>query len=197
MELNLNWISSPKTILILFFSAFGEEFGFMGVLFLISLYVLATFRGMSISIKATDNFSRILSGTLILTIFLYACECRYGYRYTSDCRRSVAIYELWRNINVNSLCCAGYHYVYQIPPKVNEKVIKNIISIIFLISVTFNTYATSQYNTKDVNNFIEYMVDEHNFEENDLRELFANIKEERKLKKFLKKLLKTAHLERM
>ena len=28
-------------------------------------------RGMSISIKATDNFARILSGTLILTIFLY------------------------------------------------------------------------------------------------------------------------------
>ena len=53
------------------FSAFGEEFGFMGVLLLITLYVLATFRGMSISIKATDNFSRILSGTLILTIFLY------------------------------------------------------------------------------------------------------------------------------
>ena len=34
------------------------------------------------------------------------------------------------------------------------------------------------------------MVDEHNFEENDLRELFANIKEERKLKKFFKKLPK-------
>ena len=53
------------------FSAFGEEFGFIGVLFLIILYVLAVIRGMSISIKATDNFARILSGTLILTIFLY------------------------------------------------------------------------------------------------------------------------------
>ena len=53
------------------FSAFGEEFGFIGVLILITLYVLVTLRGMSISIKATDNFSRILSGTLILTIFLY------------------------------------------------------------------------------------------------------------------------------
>ena len=31
------------------------------------------------------------------------------------------------------------------------------------------------------------MVDEHSFEESDLRELFANIKEERKLKKFFKK----------
>ena len=53
------------------FSAFGEEFGFIGVLLLVTLYVLITLRGMSISIKATDNFSRILSGTLILTIFLY------------------------------------------------------------------------------------------------------------------------------
>ena len=53
------------------FSAFGEEFGFIGVLLLITLYVLAVIRGMSISIKATDNFARILSGTLILTIFLY------------------------------------------------------------------------------------------------------------------------------
>ena len=53
------------------FSAVGEEFGFIGVLILITLYVLVALRGMSISIKATDNFSRILSATLILTIFLY------------------------------------------------------------------------------------------------------------------------------
>ena len=53
------------------FSAFGEEFGFFGVFILITLYVLVALRGMSISIKATDNFSRILSATLILTIFLY------------------------------------------------------------------------------------------------------------------------------
>ena len=53
------------------FSAFGEEFGFIGVVILITLYVLVALRGMSISIKATDNFSRILSATLILTIFLY------------------------------------------------------------------------------------------------------------------------------
>ena len=38
---------------------------------LITLYVLITLRGISISIKATDNFARILSGTLTLTIFLY------------------------------------------------------------------------------------------------------------------------------
>ena len=53
------------------FSAFGEEFGFIGVVILMSLYVLVALRGMSISIIVSDNFSRILSATLILTIFLY------------------------------------------------------------------------------------------------------------------------------
>ncbi|MBH44805.1 MAG: rod shape-determining protein RodA [Gammaproteobacteria bacterium] len=53
------------------FSAFGEEFGFIGILILMFLYLFIVLRGLSISIKATDNFSRILSGTLSLTIFLY------------------------------------------------------------------------------------------------------------------------------
>jgi len=53
------------------FTAFGEEFGFLGVLILMSLYLFIALRGISISIKATDNFGRILTGTLSLTIFLY------------------------------------------------------------------------------------------------------------------------------
>tara|TARA_B100000614_G_scaffold122872_1_gene110064 strand:+ start:1472 stop:2587 length:1116 start_codon:yes stop_codon:yes gene_type:complete len=53
------------------FSAFGEEFGFLGVLLLLSLYLFIALRGLSISVKATDNFGRILSGTLSLTLFLY------------------------------------------------------------------------------------------------------------------------------
>jgi rod shape determining protein RodA len=53
------------------FTAFGEEFGFLGVVILMSLYLFIALRGISISIKATDNFGRILTGTLSLTIFLY------------------------------------------------------------------------------------------------------------------------------
>ena len=53
------------------FSAFGEEFGFLGVLLLMSLYLFIALRGLSISVKASDNFGRILSGTLSLTLFLY------------------------------------------------------------------------------------------------------------------------------
>ena len=53
------------------FTAFGEEFGFLGVMLLMTLYLFIALRGLSISVKATDNFGRILSGTLSLTIFLY------------------------------------------------------------------------------------------------------------------------------
>ena len=53
------------------FSAYGEEFGFIGVLLLMFLYLFIALRGLSISVKATDNFGRILTGTLSLTIFLY------------------------------------------------------------------------------------------------------------------------------
>jgi rod shape determining protein RodA len=53
------------------FTAFGEEFGYLGVIILMSLYLFIALRGLSISIRATDNFGRILTGTLSLTIFLY------------------------------------------------------------------------------------------------------------------------------
>ncbi len=53
------------------FTAFGEEFGYLGVILLMSLYLFVALRGLSISIKATDNFGRILAGTLSLTIFIY------------------------------------------------------------------------------------------------------------------------------
>ena len=53
------------------FTAFGEEFGYLGVILLMSLYLFIALRGLSISIKATDNFGRILTGTLSLTIFVY------------------------------------------------------------------------------------------------------------------------------
>ena len=65
----LGFVPEHSTDFIL--TAFGEEFGFMGVLILMSLYLFIALRGLSISIKATDNFGRILSGTFSLTIFLY------------------------------------------------------------------------------------------------------------------------------
>ena len=53
------------------FTAFGEVFGYLGVIILMSMYLFIALRGLSISIKATDNFGRILTGALSLTIFVY------------------------------------------------------------------------------------------------------------------------------
>ncbi len=65
----LGFVPEHSTDFIL--TAFGEEFGYMGIVILMMLYLFIALRGLSISIKATDNFGRILSGTLSLTIYLY------------------------------------------------------------------------------------------------------------------------------
>ena len=49
----------------------AEEFGFIGVLGLLSVYLLIIFRGLFIALKAQDSYSRILSGSLVLTFFIY------------------------------------------------------------------------------------------------------------------------------
>ena len=64
---------------------------------------------------------------------------------------------------------------------------KTIILITLLSLITVTSFANNQYSTKEVNDFIEYMTDKHNFSKNDLIDLFANIKEETKLKRFFKK----------
>ena len=53
------------------FAAFSEEFGFIGVIILFLLYFLILFRGFWLSLKMTDNFSRLLSGALVFTFFLH------------------------------------------------------------------------------------------------------------------------------
>ena len=59
-----------------------------------------------------------------------------------------------------------------------------ILSISLLISIIFNANASNSYDTKEVSKFIDYMAKEHGYKKNDLRNLFNNIEEEKKLKKF-------------
>ncbi len=53
------------------FAVFSEEFGFLGVCCLVALYCLILLRGFWLSVKMTDNFSRLLSGALMVTFFIY------------------------------------------------------------------------------------------------------------------------------
>ncbi|MDT8398248.1 MAG: rod shape-determining protein RodA [Pseudomonadales bacterium] len=49
----------------------GEEFGLMGMLFLLTLYLVIIGRGMYIGAMAPDVFSRLLAGSITLTFFVY------------------------------------------------------------------------------------------------------------------------------
>lgn len=52
------------------FAACGEEFGFIGGMILITLFMLVVIRGIVITINAQDTFSRLLAGSLTLTFFV-------------------------------------------------------------------------------------------------------------------------------
>tara|TARA_R110001583_G_scaffold67490_7_gene192926 strand:+ start:36184 stop:37281 length:1098 start_codon:yes stop_codon:yes gene_type:complete len=53
------------------FSVFSEEFGFIGVLLLISIYLFIIGRGLWIANKAQDAFTKLVAGSITLTFFVY------------------------------------------------------------------------------------------------------------------------------
>jgi len=53
------------------FSAYAEEFGFIGVLVLLSIYLFILSRGLLIAVQAQDTFTRLLAGSLTMTFFIY------------------------------------------------------------------------------------------------------------------------------
>jgi len=53
------------------FAVYAEEFGLLGTLVLVSVYLFLFGRGMLIATYAQDTYSRLLAGSLSLTFFLY------------------------------------------------------------------------------------------------------------------------------
>ncbi len=66
---HLDFIPESNTDFIL--AVLAEEFGLLGVLFLICLYLFVLARGFYIAYSASDMFSRLLAGSITLTFFLY------------------------------------------------------------------------------------------------------------------------------
>lgn len=64
---NLHFLPEHSTDFI--FAVCGEEFGFMGSMILVILYMLIIFRGFYIAINAQDTFSRLLAGSISFTFF--------------------------------------------------------------------------------------------------------------------------------
>lgn len=54
------------------FSVFSEEFGLLGVIVLLFLYGFIICRGLLIAIRAQQVFSKLLAGSITLTVFIYA-----------------------------------------------------------------------------------------------------------------------------
>jgi rod shape determining protein RodA len=65
----LDFIPESNTDFIL--AVLAEEFGLLGVLFLVLLYLLVLARSFSITFYARDMFSRLLAGSITLTFFFY------------------------------------------------------------------------------------------------------------------------------
>lgn len=53
------------------FAVFSEEFGMIGAITLLMLYLFIILRGMYIAAQAKDTFSRLLAGSISLTFFVY------------------------------------------------------------------------------------------------------------------------------
>ena len=53
------------------FAVFAEEFGLLGALLLLALYIALILRGLYITNQAQDTFTRLLAGSLTLTFFVY------------------------------------------------------------------------------------------------------------------------------
>jgi rod shape determining protein RodA len=66
---HLDFIPESNTDFIM--AVLAEEFGLLGVLFLIALYLFVLLRGFYIAFSAPDMFSRLLAGSITLTFFFY------------------------------------------------------------------------------------------------------------------------------
>ncbi len=53
------------------FAVFGEEFGYLGAILLIGLYLAIVARGLMIALRAPTLFGRVMAGTISLNFFTY------------------------------------------------------------------------------------------------------------------------------
>jgi rod shape determining protein RodA len=69
-QTHLNFLPERTTDFI--FAVFSEEFGFIGALVLLGLYLFVIARGLVITAEASTYFTRLLAGSITLTFFTYA-----------------------------------------------------------------------------------------------------------------------------
>ena len=65
----LNFLPEKQTDFI--FTMYAEEFGMIGGLVLVALYLLIVVQGISVSLKSRSQFGRLLAAGLMALFFLY------------------------------------------------------------------------------------------------------------------------------
>lgn len=68
-QAHLDYLPESSTDFI--FAVFAEEFGLLGILVLLGLYLFIVYRGFQIALLAQDSFTRLLAGGLTLVFFFY------------------------------------------------------------------------------------------------------------------------------
>lgn len=68
-QAHLDYLPESSTDFI--FAVYAEEFGLLGSLLLLAIYVFIAGRGLLIAYLAKDTYTRLLAGSLSLTFFLY------------------------------------------------------------------------------------------------------------------------------
>ena len=66
---HLDYLPESSTDFI--FAVFAEEFGLLGILVLLGIYLFIVYRGFMIALLAQDSFTRLLAGGLTLVFFFY------------------------------------------------------------------------------------------------------------------------------
>lgn len=66
---HLEFLPEPHTDFIM--AVIAEEFGWFGVILLLSLYAAITLRGLYLAAQGRDSYARMLGSALIMTFFLY------------------------------------------------------------------------------------------------------------------------------
>jgi rod shape determining protein RodA len=69
-QTHLNFLPERTTDFI--FAVYSEEFGFIGAMVLLALYLFVIARGFVITAEASTYFTRLLAGSITLTFFTYA-----------------------------------------------------------------------------------------------------------------------------
>ena len=68
-QAHLDYLPEAKTDFV--FAVFAEEFGLLGILILLTIYLFILYRGFLIAYLAQDSFTRLLAGGLTLVFFFY------------------------------------------------------------------------------------------------------------------------------